>query len=135
MKRILFIAAAFSWLSCSAQQTVDNREREIVFRNVSVIPMDKNEVLQNRDVVVSKGIIKSIFETASQEYGKDALVIDAKGKFLMPGLAEMHAHVPPVEDITPMNEVLMLFALNGVTTIRGMLGHPLHLVLRQKIQT
>jgi imidazolonepropionase-like amidohydrolase len=53
----------------------------------------------------------------------------------MPGLAEMHAHVPPVDDIEPMKEVLTLFLCNGVTTIRGMLGHPRHLELRSKIQS
>jgi imidazolonepropionase-like amidohydrolase len=53
----------------------------------------------------------------------------------MPGLAEMHAHVPPVDDLEPMKEVLLLFAANGVTTIRGMLGHPRHLELRSKIQS
>jgi hypothetical protein len=39
----------------------------------------------------------------------------------------MHAHLPPVDDIEPMKEVLTLFLCNGVTTIRGMLGHPRHL--------
>ena len=58
-----------------------------------------------------------------------------KGKYLLPGLAEMHAHVPPVDDLEPMKDVLKLFALNGVTTIRGMLGHPRHLELRSKIQS
>jgi imidazolonepropionase-like amidohydrolase len=67
-------------------------------------------------------------------YSKSALLIDGKGKFLIPGLAEMHAHVPPIDDLEPMKEVLMLFALKGVTTIRGMLGHPRHLELRTKVQ-
>jgi imidazolonepropionase-like amidohydrolase len=68
------------------------------------------------------------------KYGKDALVIDGKGKYLIPGLAEMHAHVPPIDDLEPMKEVLFLFAANGITTIRGMLGHPKHLELRTMIQ-
>jgi hypothetical protein len=47
----------------------------------------------------------------------------------------MHAHVPPVDDIEPMKEVAFLFAANGITTIRGMLGHPRHLELREKINS
>ncbi len=58
-----------------------------------------------------------------------------KGKYLIPGLAEMHAHVPPIDDMEPMKDVLFLFAANGITTIRGMLGHPKHLELRSKIQS
>ncbi|WP_317170112.1 amidohydrolase family protein [Rhodocytophaga rosea] len=54
---------------------------------------------------------------------------------LIPGLAEMHAHVPPVDNLEPMKEVLTLFLANGITTIRGMLGHPRHLELRDKIRS
>src|SRR3989337_2502268 len=133
MKSLILILTAFVFLSCTAQQTIDNREKEIVFRNVSVIPMDKNEILPNRNVVVKNGVITAIGSTSKLKYGKDALVIDAKGKYLLPGLAEMHAHVPPVDDLEPMKEVLMLFAANGITTIRGMLGHPKHIELRAKI--
>ncbi len=34
----------------------------------------------------------------------------------------------------PMKDVLKLFAFNGITTIRGMLGHPRHLELPTKIK-
>ena len=135
MKNLFSFLIVFAFLSCAAQQTIDNREKEIVFSNVSIIPMGRNEVLPNRDVVVKNGIITAIAPTAKYKYSKDALVIDAKGKWLMPGLAEMHAHVPPVDDIEPMKDVVKLFALNGITTIRGMLGHPGHIELRSKIQS
>lgn len=135
MKNLLFILFAFAVLSCASQQAIDNRTKEIVFRNVNVIPMDKNEVLPGQDVVIKNGTITAIGPTSKIKYSKDALVIDAKGKYLSPGLAEMHAHVPPVDDLEPMKDVLKLFALNGVTTIRGMLGHPRHLELRSKIQS
>ena len=98
MKNLRFILSVFSFLSCTAQQTADNRVKEIVFSNVNIIPMDKNEVLVNRDVVVKNGAIVSIGITSKLKYSKDALVIDAKGKYLLPDLAEMHAHVPPVDE-------------------------------------
>jgi imidazolonepropionase-like amidohydrolase len=124
-----------SFVTCMAQQPVDNRQREIVFSGVNVIPMDKEQVLENQVVVVKNGVISSVGEMGKVKYDKGALVIDAKGKYLIPGLAEMHAHVPPVDDLEPMKEVLILFAANGVTTIRGMLGHPRHLELRSKIKS
>jgi imidazolonepropionase-like amidohydrolase len=135
MKNLLLILSVFTFLSCASQESVDNNTKEIVFRNVSVVPMNKNEVLPGQDVVVMNGKITAIGPTSKVKYGKTATVIDAKGKYLLPGLAEMHAHVPPVDDIEPMKDVLKLFALNGVTTIRGMLGHPRHLELRSKIQS
>lgn len=118
-----------------AQQPVSSREREVVFRSVNLLPMDKEQVLENQTVVVKDGKITAIGSAGKVKYGKNALVVEAKGKYLMPGLAEMHAHVPPVDDLEPMKEVLQLFTLHGITTIRGMLGHPRHLELRSKLQT
>jgi imidazolonepropionase-like amidohydrolase len=108
---------------------------ETVFRAVNVIPMSEEKVIKEQDVVVQNGRIKAIGATGKVKYDKDARIIEAKGKFLIPGLAEMHAHVPPVDDINPMKEVLSLFLNNGVTTIRGMLGHPRHLELRNMVES
>jgi imidazolonepropionase-like amidohydrolase len=134
MKILFALPLIIAAVSCTAQQPADSKQQEIVFRSVNVIPMDEERVMENQDVVVKNGSITAIGSSGKLKYGKNAQVIDARGKFLMPGLAEMHAHVPPVDDLEPMKEVLMLFACNGVTTIRGMLGHPRHLELRSKIQ-
>lgn len=127
---LLFLLVA---LLGTAQVPVDSRSREIVLKNVAVIPMSTETVLENQTVVVKNGFVTAIGPKVT--YDKNALVIDAKGKYLMPGLAEMHAHVPPVDEIEPIKEVLLLFAANGVTTIRSMLGHPLHLEVRSKIKS
>ena len=134
--RSLFVFPLFVLaFSSTAQQTWDSRQTTIVFQSVNVIPMDSERVINKQDVVVKNGVIISIGETGKVKYDKNSLLIHANGKFLIPGLSEMHAHVPPVNDMEPMKEVLLLFAYNGITTIRGMLGHPLHLELRSKIQS
>lgn len=135
MKHLLLIFLAFIALGVTAQDIPNSANRDIVFTSVTVIPMDKETTLPNQIVVVRNGRIAAIGDARKTKYSKDALVIDAKGKYLMPGLAEMHAHVPPVNNIDPMKELCLLFAANGITTIRGMLGHPKHLELRSKIQT
>ncbi len=117
-----------------SQGVSDSRKNEIVFQNVNVIPMDRNIVLENQTVVVKNGKIISVTESSKSKIGKDAMIVDGSGKYLMPGLAEMHGHVPPVDDLDQMKEVLMLFALHGITTVRGMLGHPKHLQLREMIR-
>lgn len=62
------------------------------------------------------------------------VVVDMGGGYLLPGLAEMHAHVPaPAQGEQYRDEVLFLWVANGVTTARGMLGHPDHLQLRQAL--
>jgi imidazolonepropionase-like amidohydrolase len=118
-----------------AQEPVSNADREIVFKSVNVIPMDKETVLRNQTVLVKNGRITAIGDDARVKADKGALIVDAKGKYLTPGWSEMHAHVPAVEDLAPMKEVLMLYLVNGITTIRGMLGNSRHLELRDKVRS
>lgn len=132
--RTLLLIGMLSLLACQSKRE-KSADPIVVFQSVNVIPMDQEKVLMNQDVAVSLGKIISINETGLTQFDPSATIIDARGKYLIPGLAEMHAHVPPVDDLNPMKEVLSLFLANGVTTIRGMLGHPKHLELREKINS
>lgn len=133
MRNSILLLFAFFSFSAFSQQLIDSREREIVFTSVNVVPMDSEKIIANSMVMVKDGKVTAIGKKL--KYGRNALVIDAKGKYLIPGLAEMHAHVPPNENIESHKEVLFLFAANGITTIRGMLGHPKHLELRSMINS
>lgn len=117
-----------------AQSTVDSRQQAIVFKSVNVVPMDSERILENQDVVVKEGKIIAMGASGKVKLDKSSFVVQAKGKYLMPGLAEMHAHIPPNDNLESQKEVLKLFVVNGVTTIRGMLGHPSHLDLREKVR-
>jgi hypothetical protein len=100
-----------------------------VFRNVAVVPMDEERVLSAQTVVVRGDRIVSIGPAASAAVPDNARVIEGAGRYLTPGLAEMHAHVPSGDDPQYVEEVLFLYVANGVTTARGMLGEPSHLHL------
>lgn len=102
-----------------------------VIRHVTVIPMDSERTVPDQTVVLRDGRILSIGDAGTVAEPDDAAVIDGTGKYLLPGIAEMHAHVPPsTRNPEYMSEVLFLYKANGITTVRGMLGHPLHLQLR-----
>ena len=103
----------------------------VVFTGVSVLPMDREEVLQNQTVIVENGRITYVGGARSAPTG--ATVIDGRGKFLIPGIAEFHAHVPSGPQAANTHRALTLYALAGVTTARGMLGAPVHLALRDSI--
>ncbi len=135
MRFLVTLLLAFAIVRSYAQVPIDSKNREIVFQSVNVIPMDIEQVFENYDVVVTDGIIADIGPTRKVKYSKNAVIIPAKGKYLIPGLVDMHAHIPQTDDLAPREEVLTLFATNGVTTIRGMLGHIKHLELKAKIET
>ena len=136
MIKLLMTLTLFVCLcTCIAQDVLD-KDREIVFKSVNVVPMDRESILENRTVIVKNGKIQYVGDNGKKaKYRKNAIVIDGQGRYLMPGLAEMHAHVPPNDDVEAMKEVMLLFAANGVTTIRGMLGHPKHLELRSMVNS
>jgi imidazolonepropionase-like amidohydrolase len=104
----------------------------IAFINVNVIPMSTETVMTGQTVVVENGLIVAIGDVDSVPVPEAARVVDGTDRFLMPGLAEMHAHVPDT-GTQFLDRVLTLFVANGVTTIRGMLGRPSHLTLRQEL--
>lgn len=106
----------------------------VAFTNVSVVPMDREAVVADQTVVVRDGRIAEIGPAARVSIPKDAVRVEGRGKYLMPALAEMHAHVPGGNAMDAQIErVLFLYAANGIGTIRGMLGHPRHLDLRERI--
>jgi imidazolonepropionase-like amidohydrolase len=104
----------------------------IAIVNVNVIPMTSEVVLPARSVVVTDGKIISIGDVDTTALPEDAAIVDGTDRYLMPGLAEMHAHVPG-ESSQDIERVMSLFVANGVTVVRGMLGEPSHLKLRQQL--
>ena len=102
------------------------------FVDVSVVPMDRERVVEHQTVIVLNGLIETIGPADQVRLPEGAVRIDGRGRYLLPGLAEMHAHIPS-NSVEFAEEVLFLYAANGVTTIRGMLGSPLHLELRERV--
>lgn len=110
----------------------DATDEVAAFVGVTVLPMDSERLLADQTVLVSEGLITGVGPSAEVAVPPDATRIDGRGKFLMPGLAEMHAHIPGSDSRRYAENVLYLYVANGVTTIRGMAGDPLHLELRER---
>jgi hypothetical protein len=97
----------------------EGADSTIAFRNVSVVPMDSERVLQNQTVIVKNHTIVAIGDAKTTALPADAVVIDASDKYLLPGLADMHMHTDPSD--------FPLLLANGITTVREMNGSPNHL--------
>src|SRR5210317_2262305 len=105
---------------------------QTAFINVNVVPMSSDTIIEQQTVIVDHGIIQAIGPVDDVPIPKGATVVDGTDRYLMPGLAEMHAHVPEA-DAKELDRYFSLYVANGVTTIRGMLGRPSHLGLRQNL--
>ncbi len=103
-----------------------------VFVNVNVIPMTTETVVTQQTVIVEGGVVATIGDVDTVPVPEEAIVVDGTDRFLMPGLAEMHAHVPSAGS-AELDRYFALFVANGVTTVRGMLGQPSHLQLRDDL--
>jgi len=117
-------------LAAAAPHALD---RVTAFVNIHVVPMDRDAVLRDHTVVVRGDRIVELGPSSRVKAPADAVIVNGAGKYLTPGLGEMHGHLTGGNDA--LNErILQLNVSRGITTIRGMLGHPSHLVLRERVR-
>lgn len=101
---------SFAFVLCAAAVTASD---SLAIIDTTLIPMDAERTITHQTVVVTDGRIAAIGPSASTAVPDGARRIDGRGKFLIPGLADMHTHVDRVE-------LLPLFVRSGVTTILNM---------------
>lgn len=102
------------------------------FTGVNVIPMDSERVLEDHTVVVQDGRITAVGPAASTAVPAGATRIDGRGRWLLPGLAEMHGHLPGA-NAAVAEDILFLYVAAGATTVRGMQGHPAQVELKRRV--
>jgi imidazolonepropionase-like amidohydrolase len=106
--RRLVIFGVTVTLGCSSAGDV------LVIRDVTLIDGTGADVQPGMTVVVERGRIRSVGSHDAVSYPRSAQVIDGNGKFLIPGLWDMHVHLRDLEGTLP------LYIVNGVTTVRDM---------------
>src|SRR3712207_2661339 len=85
----------------------------VAIRNVTVIPMTGAAPAARQSVIVRDGRIVAVGPAARVRIPAGAAVVDGAGKYLIPGLFEMHAHTSKTRA-----SALGLYVAHGVTTIR-----------------
>ena len=118
LSALLLLLLIFSIVS--AQQV---RAEVLAFTHVTVIDMTGAPPKPDMTVVIKGNRITSIGRTEKVRVPQGAQVIDATGKFLIPGLWDMHVHFTETERTFPM------FIANGVLGVRNMGGKPEDLFL------
>ena len=126
--RTLIIVFAILFISCSSNP--EHIKATLAVKNVDIIKVRDGSIANDQWVLIDSG---NIIKITNQELSlsPETKIIDGDGKYLLPGLAEMHAHIPSEIWGGDIMNTLFLYLSNGVTTIRGMQGHPIHLKLRE----
>ncbi len=114
----LLAVAALSLVACVARSSSVPEQPALAFTHVNVIDGADSSPLPDQTVVVRGNRIVSVAPSRSAPPPADARVIDARGKFLIPGLWDMHVHTATIA----AREVLPLYVANGVTGVRDMAG-------------
>jgi imidazolonepropionase-like amidohydrolase len=117
--------------------------QSLILKNVNVIPINQEITIRGCNVYIRNGKIERITPyPEKKEPGKKRMrkeptagytVIDCKGGYLMPGLADMHTHFPGKDSPINLQEFLRLNLAAGVTTLRSMRGEYKQLALRDSI--
>jgi hypothetical protein len=89
--------------------------------------MDTEHLLADQTLVIEDGRIVAMGPSSSIEPEHFYVVVDGTGKYLLPGLADMHVHYWSPGDAA-------LFLAHGVTVVRNMAGRPFHLLFQRNIQ-
>jgi imidazolonepropionase-like amidohydrolase len=109
---------------------------EVALRGVRIVDVDSGRVLPDRTVYVVDGIIRAIGLSQQVALSARVPILGAREKFLIPGLADMHIH-HQTTNVGPAysEDDLLLYLVNGVTTVRNMNGSKRDLATKRRIAT
>ena len=119
MKRVavgFLLCSSFLWAGSGPKPS-----ESLVITNVNVVDTRYGEIEPNLTVIVKDGLIEGITKVAVINTGAHVRVVNASGKYLIPGLWDMNAHLSgPAAAAWSRKSLFALYLANGVTGIRNM---------------
>lgn len=145
LRRGPLLVIAVLLASCATRPTTTDSNL-VAFVHAAVVPMDRERVLRDQTVLAADGKIVEIGPSASVSVPRGARRIDARGRYLLPALSDMHVHVegeswnallsPAALEASrnvPFEDFLFPYVANGVTTVQVLSATPELVRLRPHI--
>lgn len=109
---------------------------DLVLSRVNVITMTSETVLKDQDVWIENGFVKKITPAGKIKIPAGTKTVIARGKYLMPGLTDMHAHFfyEQGDNVNTCEAELKIMLANGLTTARIQCGDSVYLHARQMVR-
>ena len=95
------------------------KNKPILIRKVAIVDVINGKLINGNSLLIQDSRIQSIGEESGTEIPQDCQIIEGAGKYLIPGLWDMHIHWYD-------RKTMALFPINGVTGVRLMWGSPFH---------
>jgi imidazolonepropionase-like amidohydrolase len=132
-----FAIAVSAWCAGTSVQAAELKTKSstVAFVHAEVVPMDRERVLSDQTVVITDGKITALGPSSKLNVPPTALRIDARGRYLLPALSDMHVHVEgeswnalltpealAASKNVPFEDFLFPYVANGVTTVQVLSG-------------
>jgi hypothetical protein len=125
MRRYLYTTRTFASLTlvalvagCASSGRSDPVDADLAIVNAAVIDVERGRVIPHQTVFVKDGRILAVSPATRLQPGSSVRTVDGTGKYLMPGLLDMHAHLTLSGKPTEIE--MPLFVAHGVTGVRVM---------------
>ncbi|MBL8840512.1 MAG: amidohydrolase family protein [Planctomycetes bacterium] len=117
MRNVLALLVPFVAAACASAAATSEAPPAppLLLRDVTIVDVESGALLPDRDVAIRSGRIDAIAATGSSAIPRDAVVIDAAGAFLIPGLWDCHAHALKADRFERTRRLLLG---NGITGFR-----------------
>jgi imidazolonepropionase-like amidohydrolase len=127
-RRCLAAALAFGAApACAPSPPPGVGEQPLALVGVHVLTMEGERILADQTLVVRGGRIESLGPRLGVDVPWNAIRVNGAGRFVLPGLVDMHAHVSA-------GRTLRAALAHGVTTLRNMRGDARHLAWRRELE-
>jgi imidazolonepropionase-like amidohydrolase len=118
MKRFLCIFLALATLHTAIAQT-SAKNYSLLITNANIVDVASGKILKNQLLAISGDTVKAVDDTRNASKYRSERQLDAAGKYVMPGLWDMHIHLRGGDSTIEANKALLpLFLAYGVTTVR-----------------
>lgn len=110
----------FLWAGPKAK----TRTEALIFTNVNVVSVRDGTIARGMTVVIKRGRISGVAKVGFVGQGHDIQIVNADGKYMVPGLWDMHVHSAFVSPAWDEKVIYPLYIANGITGVRDMGGDP-----------
>jgi imidazolonepropionase-like amidohydrolase len=118
MKQLFLLCLVCGFLSAANGQS-SAKKYSLVITNANIVDVGTGKVLMGRLLAISGDTIKAVDEASAISRYKADRVVDVAGKYVMPGLWDMHIHLRGGDSTIEGNKAMLpLFLSYGVTTVR-----------------